>query len=894
MATLKYLFGVLLLFLAVAPAQAHNPILPPGFVMEKSYVSGLSSPTDLKFAPDGRIFITEKTGAVRIVENGNLLSQPFYTVATQTAGERGLDGIALDPDFERNGYVYLYYTLADENRNIVIRVTAAGNAALPGSELELLRLEEMWAAFHNGAGMVFDTTGKLLIGVGDGTLLTTSQNMNTRLGKILRINPDGSIPSDNPFYNETTGLNRAIAVYGVRNPYTMAISRTSGRIFFNDVGNSEYEEVNEYFPGANYGWHLVEGPLNGAPPPDNRYRDPIHAYDHDYGCAAVGATFYEPNLNLFPEAYSGVYFFLDLCEGIIMTIDPADMSFSVFGEDLDLNYNNLETSPDGHLFLINFETGDLSRISYQGEDAAPRISVQPEIYPLIVGESINLSVTAVGSNLQYDWYRNGNLAQSGDDNNFYLINLQTSHHLTQVYVRVSNANGEVTSDTLVLQVIDGSRPEIQLQNLPATYAAGDTLTFAAQVSDPDQQSFSAGQLTWKVDFHHDFHKHPAMPATPGMFSGTYPTETFGEVDTNVYYRVLLLVEDSTGLTREVYQDIDPEKVTLFIESQPPGVEISIDGQEVAADYALRSVRNLSRTIEVPAYAVLGDSLYQFQQWADGATDRTRTFAATADTLGIRYTAIQAYAASFPTLGNMEIFVDTGDQRDFYRAVQVSQVKENWDALSPFWHDQPNFPSDYWSVRWEGDIVAPVSDEYTFYLLHDAQVRFMLNGELLIDARNEVPNSTQEDTVRIFLERGDSLRLQIDYDHFTEGARVELDWQFSLVERHTVPFARRSLAPETAKAPGGILVFPNPVTGETLSLCLDPGLNLGDRFTAKIFDVKGILHKEITLINSEPVVLSFVPEGLVSYWLPIADLPSGMYILRVEYAGGEQFVRFLRN
>lgn len=891
---MKVVLSLLGFLFFVSGLFAHDTQLPVGFVMEEGFVTGLNSPTDLKIAPDGRIFITEKSGAVRIVENGILLDQAFYTVNTQTAGERGLDGIALDPNFDLNGFVYLYYTLATENRNLVVRVTAAGNAAIPGSEVELLRLETLWAAFHNGAAMVFDDTGALVIGVGDGTKLTNSQDMTTRLGKILRILPDGSIPTDNPFYTQTSGLNRAIAAYGVRNPYTMAVSRLTGRIFFNDVGNEAYEEVNEYLPGKNYGWHYVEGPLGSANAPDINYMDPIHAYDHDFGCAAIGATFYEPDLNRFPIEYFGDYFFLDLCAEKLLRIDPDNLEVQEFASNMDYGYNNLEASQDGFIYLVNFVTGNLSRISYQGEGAAPLISIQPQSRIMALGESLRFDVSAIGSDLNYEWYRGSNLVQSGTDNSLLLSNIQLPDDQATFHVVVSNANGTVTSDSAILTVIDGSRPALQLQGITATYSAGDTLTFSAVATDPDQALVPAADLSWQIDFYHDQHQHPAMAPLSGTFSGTYPVETYGEVDTNVYFRIFLTAVDSTGLTSETFADVFPEKVSMLLKSVPQGIEISIDGQEVLTDYTLRSVQNLTRTIELPPYAVVGDSLYQFVQWEDGSDSLTRAFSAATDTIGVIYSGFQEYFHGFDAPGNMEVFIDTGANQQFYRAVQVSQLKENWDALSPFWHDQPDFPSDFFSVKWEGDIVAPVSDLYSFFLLHDSQASFSLNGETFVLNSRTGVNTLVEDTVQIRLNRGDSIHLVVNYDHFLENSRVQLDWQYSIVERQTVPFGRPTAPPAIAEAVGGILIFPNPVRGDMLNLHIDPEANIGEEFDIEIFDIQGRPHQSWKIRRSDPEAISHLPSGLDSYRISVDKLVPGMYVLILIHEAGEQRVKFLKQ
>src|SRR5262249_22839053 len=137
--------------------------LPPGFV-EYEVTGGISNPTAMDVAPDGRVFITEQGGSVRIVENGVLLPTPFVTVPVETTGERGLDGIVLDRDFEPNPSVYLYYTTAEAPiHNRVARVTAFGDVAVPGSLTTLLDLDPLPSWLHNGGAMRFGADGKLYV-----------------------------------------------------------------------------------------------------------------------------------------------------------------------------------------------------------------------------------------------------------------------------------------------------------------------------------------------------------------------------------------------------------------------------------------------------------------------------------------------------------------------------------------------------------------------------------------------------------------------------------------------------------------------------------------------------------------------------------------------------------
>ena len=817
----------------------HGAELPPGFVMEEDFVVGLDKPTDLKFAPDGRIFIAEKGGTVRIVENGLLLSDPFCTVETQSQFERGLDGLVLDPDFDQNGFVYLYHTLALENRNVVTRVTAAGNYVIPGSAVELIRFDEMYSSWHNGGGMAFDDEGKLIVATGDGTALTTAQDLNSSLGKVHRINPDGSIPEDNPFYTTLSGSLRSIAALGLRNPYTMAKSPSTGQILINDVGNDLYEEVNEFFPGKNYGWHLVEGPLGGGNPPGGEYADPFYAYGHEGdACAVVGASFYEPEVERFPGSYVGKFFFLDLCNGTLYCLDPESGAVEEFGTELEPNYSNLEVSPDGDLYLIHVNEGNLARISYQGTNVAPLISESPASQTVPVGEDVLFRVEATGDPFGYYWFKNGAEFQVGFSETLLLPNVQLSDDGAEIFAVVQNMHGWTVSDTAVLRVVDGQRPVIEWEQVSATYQADDSIFFRARVSDADQAEVPVADWTWKIDFHHDTHLHPAMAATSGVAGGVHFVEPFGEVDTNVFFQITLTVVDSSGLEAQATAEVLPELVEVLFTSEPPGAPLLIDGAEAWTDHGLWSVRNLSRVVEVPAYAFLGDSLCRFVGWSDGVTDLRRTIAAQVDTFGLSYVGYQPYTPSSQVTGRMLVFQDTASRQVYYGTQWVQYVDENWDSKSPYDLAKPPFPDDYWSARWEGGLIAPVSDWYTFFVYHDGRVRLQVGDRMLLDARSE--EGLQEDTVRVWLEQGDSLGLVLDYDHLEGMARVRLDWQYSLVERQLLPFSIPFVPFEETdgEVAAPIILFPNPSQGAVTYLYFDPEVYLGTEIEVKILDPGG--------------------------------------------------------
>ncbi len=310
---------VAILFLAslfwAAPVAAAS--VPSGFT-DTVFAGGLSNPTAMAFAPDGRLFVTQQGGALRVIKNGSLLATPFLTVTVDSAGERGLLGVAFDPAFATNQFVYVYYTATTPStHNRISRFTANGDVAVAGSEVVILELNNLSTATnHNGGAIHFGSDDKLYVGVGENANSANSQSLSNLLGKMLRINADGTIPTDNPFYNTANGVNRAIWATGLRNPFTFAFQPGTGRLFINDVGQNTWEEINDGISGANYGWPDTEGATS-----DPRFQSPRYAYDHSGGpCAITGGAFYSPAIQ-FPSGYAQDYFFADYCAGWIHKLD---------------------------------------------------------------------------------------------------------------------------------------------------------------------------------------------------------------------------------------------------------------------------------------------------------------------------------------------------------------------------------------------------------------------------------------------------------------------------------------------------------------------------------------------------------------------------------------------
>jgi glucose/arabinose dehydrogenase len=334
---------------------------PAGFTRNQAWVTGLGDATALAQAPDGRWFVATQGGALRIVKAGALLAAPFVQLTVDSSGERGLIGVALHPDFASNGYVYVYYTSTQNGtHNRISRFTASGDVALAGSEAKLIDLPTLSSATnHNGGALHFGIDGKLYIGVGDNANGAQAQDRNSVFGKLLRVNDDGSPPSDNPFYAASTGQARAVWAYGLRNPYTFAVQPVTGRIHINDVGENTWEEIDLGAAGANYGWPGSEGP-DGV---TTGITGPLFAYKHSAtsppgsgpggfftGIAIAGGSFY-PSSGPFPAMYQGSYFFADFGSGFIARFDAANSAAYAFGSVSGMPVD-MRTGLDGALYVL--------------------------------------------------------------------------------------------------------------------------------------------------------------------------------------------------------------------------------------------------------------------------------------------------------------------------------------------------------------------------------------------------------------------------------------------------------------------------------------------------------------------------------------------------------------
>jgi glucose/arabinose dehydrogenase len=237
-----------------------------------------------------------------------------------------------------------------------------------------------------GGAIDFGTDGKHYISTGDNETPDKAQQLTNLFGKMLRINKDGTIPTDNPVYDPpTSGKNRAIWALCLRNPFKFAIQPATDptapdTIFINDVGEDAWEEINRGVAGANYGWPFHEGATSSPDPSLQSYQNPLHAYGHgttaETGCSITGGGFYNPETRQFPSGYVGDYFFADFCSGWIRSrsLNPSTgkASISDFAKEI-VRPVDLEVSKGGELYYLSRGTsstpGSVGKIRYSGGTA---------------------------------------------------------------------------------------------------------------------------------------------------------------------------------------------------------------------------------------------------------------------------------------------------------------------------------------------------------------------------------------------------------------------------------------------------------------------------------------------------------------------------------------------
>ena len=626
-------------------------------------VSGLSQPAALGFAPDGRLFFTEKaSGRVRVIKNGALLDAPFFDANDviqppayfDSFLERGMLGIAFDPDFATTQYVYLYYSICkvpgsgmcQTAKNRVVRVTAgyqgSPDQADPASQVILLDDIDNDAGSHNAGWLGFGPLdGKLYVSVGDGGLIhTKAQDLGSLDGKILRLNADGTVPLDNPFVGQF-GARPEVWALGFRNPWRCRF-HPDGRLFCGDVGEQTSEEIDVVVKGGNYGWPVTEGKFDSATMP--QFEQPLFVYIHDL---LNGATSTSRAITVgdfgsetsFPAAYRQAFFFADYAQGWIHYVQLAANGVSLASNnayELATNLGgvtDLLAGPDGALYYVDLVHGTIHRITSIGSNHPPvaHATATPSqgAAPLTVQFSSAGTIDADGDPLTLSWDFGDGSAISTDPAPTHQYGALGAY---TAVLTVSDGRAPTPGiDTVSLPITVGTPPVVTISAPQAGtfFVGGQTIAIAGSALDAQDGPLPSSALHWEIRFQHDTHYHPYVNDLVGS-PQEFTTQTEGETSANVWYRVFLRATDSFGLTGETFVDVHPVTSVMHFETSPPGLGLTLDGQPLATPADVTGVVGVIRTLGAPS----PQGASTFDSWSDGgvqvhtistpATDTTYT------------------------------------------------------------------------------------------------------------------------------------------------------------------------------------------------------------------------------------------------------------------------------
>jgi len=686
-----------LLFAALSflpiPMQA---TVPAGF--SDVSIATVGSPTAMAFTPDGRLLIAQQAGSLRVYESGALVATPaitFPTAAMCTNSEQGLLGVAVDPAFASNGFVYLFRTFKQASGtcvNRVARFTMIGNSVSAASELVLVDNMPSPAGNHNGGDLGFGKNGYLYISIGDGGCdyagggcagtNDASRDQHVLTGKILRITGSGDIPPTNPFQGagtarcnvtgSTTAGNRCQETFawGLRNPFRFAFDPNAAgtRFFINDVGQGAWEEVDLGQSGADYGWNCREGAHTNStsglcnPAPAGMV-DPIFEYSHSgavpgtsvSGCGSITGGAFVPN-GIWP-GFDNAFLLADFNCGAVFSYTSGSTA-STFGTSLG-PIVHLLFGPFGSTQALYYTTftagGQIHRVSLNNPGNDPPTAVAGAS-PTSGAAPLPVTLNATGSSdpdpgdtLTYFWTFGDGTAEVSTTS----LTIQHTYAMG-VYTASLRArdNNFAFSTPATVQITSGNTPPTPAITSPAAgtvFAVGQNFTLTGSATDAEQGTLPASSLSWTMLLHHGGHTHPFLAPTSGNnvpFTAPAPEDLFAA--TNSFLEIQLTATDSGGLSSTVTRQLDPRKVTLTFDTDPSGLTVRVNGIDFATPAPIVSWDAWQFPISAFDQMHFGPN-YVFNSWSDGGA-QTHTI--------VTPSAAASFVASFTPTSGTDFFTVT--------------------------------------------------------------------------------------------------------------------------------------------------------------------------------------------------------------------------------------------
>jgi len=689
------------LALLVSTGATVHAAPPAGF--EDALIATVAAPTALAFTPDGRLLITTQAGRLRVVQNGTLLAASALNLSTSlcTNSERGLLGVAVDPAFASNRFVYLFYTFNKfgtcEQNTANSPVNRVARFVLPASSVidrttEVVLIDNIPSpnGNHNAGDLHFGKDDFLYVTTGDGGCdyagnsgcggaNNASRDPHVLVGKLLRITRHGGIPADNPFLGagtarcningRTTAGQRCQETYasGFRNPFRFAVdpNATATRIFVNDVGQNTWEEVNLLERGADYGWNVREGNcVNGSTTdcgsPPAGLTNPIYAYGHESGCASITGGAFVPN-GIWPSAYQGAYIFSDYVCGTLFTLTrAANGSFAQAPFVTGLGVNSAVSLIFGPhngtqaLYYTSYANGgQVRRIAFTGNrspivtaSASPRFGAVP----------LSVRFDASGSSdpdrdaLSYDW--------NFDDGTAHGRSAIVTHTYTtsgEFDPLVTVTDGRGARATATVHISSGNTPPVPRITSPATsatFAVGAVVTLRGAATDAEQGTLPDSALSWTLLLHHNTHTHPFLSPTRGNgVTITAPAPEDLAATTTSFLEIRLTATDARGASATVTQRFNPGLVKVTLATEPSGLKVDVNGTTVVGPGTVTSWQRYVLNVSAATQNDSSSQPWLASGWSDGgASAHAIVTPASAATYSARFAA----AARLPTTADTSV------------------------------------------------------------------------------------------------------------------------------------------------------------------------------------------------------------------------------------------------
>jgi glucose/arabinose dehydrogenase len=643
---------------------------PPAEFGTQTVLTNIRSPISFAYAPDGRIFQGAQIGIVYVYAGG--VRHEFLDLRspadTPPMESRNLRAVVLDPNFAQNRYVWVLLShRVNAPGSEIIRIQASAsdpNVADPSSVTTIFTGGPDFSQ-HVGGDLAFDAQGRLLASFGDGNDGTVSglgqlisQDLDQVHGKVIRIDPaTGLGVPGNPYYNaaQPGAVRSKVLARGFRNPFRFHYDSQTGNVYVGDVGWHSWEELDVIPPSwsnpdrdLNFGWPCYEGgngvaavqPDFAANPETSAVCNavytpaeggtgvgsaaPVYAYRHsdpggEFGSAIIAGRFNRSNN--YTAQYNGAFFFADFPRDRFETYKPG-VGVTPFGTPGGWdNPMDIEVAPNGNIAYLTRYTKELKEIVHLGTNHQPNAaaSATPTSGPVPLAVQFSSAGTGDvdGDSLTYLWDFGDGSPPSTAANPSHTYTVAGAY---EALLTVSDGQPGGTAVASVQIDAGNTKPTVEFvqPTTLTTYRVGQTIPVEIEASDSEDGTLSGSDVTWEVKLHHLGHVHDGED----LFTGTSGSFTPTDHGDDTHLEFVATATDSIGAETTTSVTVLPQTATFSVTTLPPGVPVSVDGQQQVTPFQRQSIVGGAHQVAMPASTTPGGVDYAFVDMTGGGTTST--------------------------------------------------------------------------------------------------------------------------------------------------------------------------------------------------------------------------------------------------------------------------------